>query len=117
IVSGQGTNSINVQFGGTNGTITVKGVNSCGSGVTKSITVTLAVPIPAGLNATGITSNSALLSWTPIGSASYNVQYKPVSSGTWATISTASSSVTVNSLSPLTDYEFQVQAVCPPLTG
>ena len=41
IISGQGTNSIIVNIGTANGSITVRGNNSCGSGSTRSLAVTV----------------------------------------------------------------------------
>ena len=53
ILNGQGTTSINVQFGNgftNNGTITVSAHNACGDGKTASITVTAKTEAPAFIN-------------------------------------------------------------------
>jgi hypothetical protein len=72
----------------------------------------------SSLTSSSITSSSATLSWAGVsGATSYNVQYKPVSSGTWSSTSTAATSVNISSLSSATAYEFQVQAVCNGTSG
>ncbi len=49
ITSGQGTNSINVTVGSTNGTISVQPSNSCGTGASSSLTVNVStIPAQAG---------------------------------------------------------------------
>jgi hypothetical protein len=68
--------------------------------------------VPAGLNATGITSGTASLSWSSTGALSYMIKYKPVSSSSWITASTSATSAVISGLSSSTAYEFQVQSVC-----
>jgi chitodextrinase len=68
---------------------------------------------PAGLNATNITTNSAMLNWNSVsGASSYNVRLRPVGATTWTTGSTSGTSINATGLSSNTNYEFQVQAVC-----
>ncbi|MEO6166773.1 MAG: T9SS type A sorting domain-containing protein, partial [Chitinophagales bacterium] len=74
--------------------------------------------IPASLSATAITTTTATLNWgAATGALSYNIQYKPTSSGTWLTTTSASTSVAVSSLSSSTQYEFQVESVCSASTS
>lgn len=68
---------------------------------------------PTGLNASAITSSSALVSWNAVsGVSSYNLQYKLSSSGTWSQVNTTSTAVQLNGLSPSTSYDVRVQSVC-----
>ncbi len=68
---------------------------------------------PAGLNATAVTSSSAMLNWAIVnGSISYNVRWRAVGTTTWNTASTGSTSFNITGLTAGTNYEFQVQAVC-----
>ena len=69
--------------------------------------------VPSGLNATSITSTSAVLGWTAVsGAASYNVQYKLTSASTWTTVTSATNSYSITGLTANTSYDFKVQSVC-----
>lgn len=69
--------------------------------------------VPTSLNATGVTSSSATLNWAAVsGAASYYVQFRAVGSSTWVGGTVTSNSASATGLSPLTTYEFQVQANC-----
>lgn len=73
---------------------------------------------PSGLNATAVTSSTATLNWSAVsGATSYNVQLRPVGSGTWSSGSTSGTSINATSLTASTQYEFQVQAVCGATSG
>jgi len=73
---------------------------------------------PGSLSATSVTATSATLNWGSVsGASSYNVRYKPTSSGTWTNTTSATTSKAVTGLSGATAYEFQVQAVCSATTG
>jgi len=68
---------------------------------------------PSGLSATGITQNSATLSWNFVsGANSYNLQYRQAGTTTWTTINTFSNTYLLTGLNAATTYEFQVQTVC-----
>src|SRR5258706_9636109 len=67
----------------------------------------------SGLSSTGITTSAATLSWTAVsGAVGYNVMYQEVGSPSASTLSTATESVTVNSLNASSNYEWQVQTDC-----
>jgi len=73
---------------------------------------------PAGLSATGITTNSATLSWGAVsGATAYNVRFRPVGSSTWTSGTITGTSASATGLTVATQYEFQVQAVCGSTTG
>lgn len=69
---------------------------------------------PINLTTTNITSNSALLSWSPVnGATNYTLQYKLTSSNVWITLITISyTSITINGLTPSTTYNWRVKASC-----
>ncbi|WP_250433720.1 reprolysin-like metallopeptidase [Hanstruepera flava] len=69
--------------------------------------------VPNGLNASGLTDSSATLSWDAVPGATYNLQYREVGSGSWTTVNVAGVSTQLSGLSALTQYEAQVQSVCP----
>ena len=76
------------------------------------------VSVPSGLASSGVTSSSANISWDSQASAtSYDYQYREVGAASWTVVNTASTSATVSGLSSLTDYEFQVRAICPDETS
>lgn len=68
-------------------------------------------PTPTGLASSGITTNSATLSWNAAASAtSYNVQVRS-QGGTWSTYTTSNTSYSLSGLTASTVYEWQVRAV------
>ncbi len=95
-------------------TATVTDAHSC----TAKATATMGVATIGGLSATSITTTTATLNWTDVGtSTSYNVQYRKTGTTTWSTTSSTTRSVAVSGLTSATTYEFQVQAVCGTATS
>lgn len=68
---------------------------------------------PTGLSASGITENSATLSWDAVPGASYTLRYRQTGTTSWTTSTVNGVSSTISSLSPLTEYEAQVRSRCP----
>lgn len=70
--------------------------------------------IPAGMTATSITSSSAVLGWTVVsGAIGYDLQWRPASASTWATVTNVTgTSYTLPGLASSTGYQFQVRSVC-----
>ena len=72
-------------------------------------------PAPTSLNATGITANSAILSWTQAGSpASWQIEYGPTPftpTGT-PTLTGVTNPYTLSGLSSATEYAYYVRAFC-----
>lgn len=69
--------------------------------------------VATGLASSNIGTNSADLSWSAAtGANSYNVRYKPTTSGTWTTTTSGTTSLSISGLSSNTAYEYQVQTVC-----
>jgi hypothetical protein len=78
-----------------------------------------AAPAPCGtptaLNATSVTTNSAIVSWAAVsGATSYDVDYKTNASATWTNAATATTTTTIalNSLSQSTLYDYRIRANC-----
>ncbi|MBQ3709496.1 MAG: fibronectin type III domain-containing protein [Bacteroidales bacterium] len=68
---------------------------------------------PNNLTASGVTSNSAVLTWDAGEGSTWNVQYKMASASEWIDAATVSSpTCTLNNLSPGTDYRARVQTKC-----
>lgn len=68
---------------------------------------------PTSIVATVNSSTSATLSWSSgLYVAQFNVQMRVKNSSTWGGTSTSSNSITFNSLSPNTTYEFRIRKVC-----
>lgn len=90
------------------------GTSSAFSGSSNFTTAAPAVvcSVPSGLNATSITSVSAVLNWSGTGATSYNVRYKATASSTWNNANTAMTSISISGLNAATPYEFQVASVC-----
>ncbi len=85
--------------------------------VTVSAIVACDGTAPAGLSVSGITTNSASVTWDAVASATYIVRYKKVSESVWTEIPSPTTSVTLSGLDESTAYEVQVAAVCSGTTG
>jgi hypothetical protein len=75
IVSGATSNTISVNFGQSSGSVTVRGVNSCGSGSMRSFTVAVAPGRPASITgdiSVCVSTTEAYSSATVTGADSYN---------------------------------------------
>lgn len=71
--------------------------------------------VPGGLNVqtSTITSTSAILNWTASqNSTGYNVEYRAIGAPSWISVATTAATLTLTSLTPVTNYEFQVQSNC-----
>lgn len=112
------TESASLLLTGTNViAVEVHQVNPSGPDVSFDLflngTQTATCATPTGLSATSITSNSATLNWAAVtGAVSYNIQYRIVGTSTWTTTTSTTNSKAISSLSPASNYEFQVQTVC-----
>ena len=71
-------------------------------------------PGPINVTASTITDNSATINWTPFGAATvFNLEYKEASASTWTTITGINTtSYTIPSLTPNTNYQVRLQADC-----
>ncbi len=117
------TTSTSVNITGlTQGTVydwRVRATCSGGSGNYVSAQFTTTAPAscnaPAGLAASSITSNSAVVSWAAVsGAANYDVDYKLTTDATWTNAATAtpSTSVALGGLTASTFYDWRVRANC-----
>lgn len=92
----------------------------CSSGNTSTFTSsstfsTTAPPCltPSGLSSSSVTDNSVALSWANnAGAFSYNIQYRIIGTATWISTTSAVNMKNCIGLSPVSNYEFQVQADC-----
>jgi hypothetical protein len=86
-----------------------------GGYVTANFTTTAACANPTGLTTSGITTNTANLSWTAVASAtSYAVEYKLNTATTWTVISAAQTTTTASltGLTAGTAYNWRARAAC-----
>jgi trimeric autotransporter adhesin len=70
---------------------------------------------PTTLTSSNITSSSTTVNWTTVtGAVSYDVDYKPTSSGTWISgaVATTATSVNLSGLTGSTSYDWRVRANC-----
>ncbi|MBL0047827.1 MAG: fibronectin type III domain-containing protein [Bacteroidetes bacterium] len=114
------TNSLNISGLNANATyeFEVQSICSASSSSIFSSTSTFATSAPpclspSNLVSASITGDAADVSWTAVATAvNYNVQYRIVGSSVWNTVSGANTTITLNALTPLSNYEFQVQTEC-----
>ena len=68
--------------------------------------------VPTGLNASGISTNSATLNWTSTGS-SYDLRYREVGNASWIDVlDLSTNSYNLTGLNLDTEYEFEVRSIC-----
>ena len=83
----------------------------------KLISCGAACAEPAQLNASNITYNSATINWT--GSAdTYEISVKAATASTWPDpVTVNTNSYSVSELTPETDYQFMIRAICDTTEG
>lgn len=70
---------------------------------------------PSGLSTSGITTNTATLSWAAVsGATSYDVEYKTSAASAWTTAAAGATGTSINlsSLAAATTYNWRVKANC-----
>ncbi|MCH8318876.1 MAG: T9SS type A sorting domain-containing protein, partial [Bacteroidetes bacterium] len=77
-----------------------------------SVNIIAPCPVPGGLDALNITSNSATLKWSSTDASGHDVRIRATGAPTWSTFSTTNTSISATGLSPATTYEFQVRSAC-----
>jgi hypothetical protein len=69
--------------------------------------------VPTGLTASNITAVSTTLSWNNTQQATYQVRFRAVGTTNYSNATSTTTSVTLASLLPETNYEASVRAICP----
>ncbi|HRF77360.1 MAG TPA: fibronectin type III domain-containing protein, partial [Chitinophagales bacterium] len=83
------------------------------SAYVKKTTTTSACGAPTSMTASGITSNSATISWVnSCDAVSYNLQYRKVPQKAWTTVVVVPTSKTITGLLANTTYEYKVSTNC-----
>ncbi|MDH6251835.1 hypothetical protein M2347_001562 [Chryseobacterium sp. H1D6B] len=69
---------------------------------------------PLGLEVTNVTGTAAKLNWTPNGSQTYNIDYKPANSSIWinAASNYSGNNIDISNLVLNTDYDWRIQSNC-----
>ncbi len=97
----------------TNGSVTWLGAAASGRYTFGNLNTNCIAP--SGLVTSNIATTAASVSWSNVsGSESYDVQYKPKSSGSWIIAASAitSTSMNLSGLLPTVTYEWRVRANC-----
>lgn len=101
--------------------IIIADANDCGgahlqvdNGIATIDCISGGCDIPTSLSVSNVSANDALLQWQSVSDAvAYNIQARAIGDTEWAEgIGIQSTSATYSDLSPCTEYEFRVQAVC-----
>lgn len=73
---------------------------------------------PGNVNVSNISATTAQIGWDPLSNATYIVRYRVAGTTTWTTLApTANTTSALAGLTPGTNYEVQVAAVCSGVTG
>lgn len=72
---------------------------------------------PSSFVVNNITTNSAVVSWAPVLSATYILQYREVGSATWIPVNLTGTTYNLTGLTPYTTYEVQVASICSGATN
>jgi hypothetical protein len=76
-------------------------------------TLATSCPAPTNLAATAITTTGATITWTAGGTeTAWELDYKMASASTWTTVNTTAPSHIFTTLTPSTDYNVRVRAIC-----
>lgn len=82
----------------------------------KQVQVTTISPCtgtpPTGIIVNSTTTTSASVSWGASSGATYVIRYREVGSSTWTTVTSPGNAITLNGLTPSTNYEVQIATVC-----
>ena len=69
--------------------------------------------VPSNVTTTAITATTASVSWDIVPSATYDLRYREVDSGTWIDIlDLSTANYNLNGLTTLTNYEVQIRSKC-----
>ena len=71
----------------------------------------------SNLQVTQIATTTAEVSWDPVNTATYVLQYKPVSASAWQTINLGATNYSLTNLTPNVTYEVKVATVCGGVTN
>ena len=83
-----------------------------------SIQIPCATTVPSGVSSSSVVSTTGTIGWDIIPSATYDLRYREVGSGTWIEINdTSIVSHNLNGLTASTQYEYQVQSRCTSTTS
>ena len=68
---------------------------------------------PTDMLFSNVTSTDIKIEWTAINTAvGYELRYRLVGSSSWTDVTTSTNSITINALTAVEDYEFQIRADC-----
>ena len=125
--NGKGDNRVDpyerVDVAGASGTYTItvthKGNLTGGSqafslivtGVTDSQT-TCTPTVPSNVTVSSVTGSGAIVSWSTVPGATYDVRYRQTGTSSWMTTTVSSATTTLSGLSATTQYEVQIRSKC-----
>jgi len=96
-----------------NALFTTGGIRSSLSTSLGCTPVTSSCGAVSGLSTTATTTNGTTLNWRAVaGALSYNIQYRILGNASWVSTTSISNNKTLAGLSPLSNYEYQIQTVC-----
>lgn len=87
-----------------------------GSANVASLAACTSAP-PTGVVVSGITQTQASVAWAASAGATYVIQYRPVGSTTWITVTSNTNSILLTGLTDGIQYEVQVANVCSGTQG
>ncbi|MEW7279066.1 choice-of-anchor B family protein [Aquimarina sp. 2201CG1-2-11] len=70
------------------------------------------VATPTGVTSSGITTTSAIISWSEVTDTTYDIRYRRTGATNWTTNAVSTNSYTITNLTANTSYEVQVRSKC-----
>ncbi|MCF8368918.1 MAG: S8 family serine peptidase [Bacteroidales bacterium] len=83
----------------------------------KSTSGSCLATIPTNLHTTNVGGNEVTFAWDNVVGASYEIRYRKTGTSTWTVLPTTMENITITGLLNTTEYEAQVQSICPDLSS
>ena len=88
-----------------------------GDATVSALANTCSPSASTGIVISGITKNTASITWNPLQNSTYSLRYRKVGTSTWSVVTVSTNSYQLNGLSEGSQYEVQVANVCGSVVG
>lgn len=98
-------------------TVSHKGTLASGSQsfslIVTGISNNCSVSVPTDISYRDVNTNSAIIQWKNVEDSFFQIRYRVQNTANWTIVSTSELGIKLTGLTPLTNYEVQVQNICP----